>query len=280
LPNDSGSDAVASAAPMTGTDQVLFAVDDDGVALLTLNRPDRHNAWTPVMEHAYFDHLEAAGRDPAVRAIVVTGAGDSFCPGLDPGILADLTTGSRYSEDRRPQTFTTTVPTPVIAAINGNCAGIGLLQALYCDVRFVAAGARLSTAFSRRGLMAEDGASWLLSHMIGHARALELLLSGRVFTADEARELGLVHRVVETGPQTLASALEYARDLARNVSPHAMAMIKSQVYGDINSTLEQSRVRAQELVIEAKQHADFHEGVASFVEKRPPGFLAYPQPEA
>jgi len=272
--------AVEPAVSVTDTDQVLFTVDHDGVALLTLNRPDRHNAWTPVMEHTYFGHLDAAGRDPAVRAIVVTGAGDAFCPGLDPEVLGNLTSGSKYTENRRPQTFTTTVPKPVIAAINGNCAGIGLLQALYCDVRFVASGARLSTAFSRRGLMAEDGASWLLSHMIGHARALELLLSGRVFTAAEAHELGLVHWVVDGGPQTLANALDYAKDLATNVSPNAMALIKAQVYSDINRTLEQSRARAQELVVEAKQHPDFREGVASFVEKRAPRFLPYPPSEA
>jgi enoyl-CoA hydratase/carnithine racemase len=265
---------------MAEGDPVLFSVDDDGVALLTLNRPSRRNAWTPQMEHAYFDHLDAAGRDQAVRVIVVTGAGDSFCPGLDPEVLGDLTTGSKYTENRRPQTFTTTVPKPVIAAINGNCAGIGLLQALYCDVRFVAASARLSTAFSRRGLMAEDGASWLLSHMIGHARALELLLSGRVFTASEALELGLVHWVVETCPQTVARALEYARDLATNVSPNAMAMIKSQIYRDTNGTLEESRARAQRLVVEAKLHPDFGEGVASFLDKRAPRFLPYPQSEA
>jgi enoyl-CoA hydratase/carnithine racemase len=264
----------------TGTDQVLFSVDTDGVALLTLNRPGRRNAWTPAMEHAYFDHLDAAGRDPAVRVIVVTGAGESFCPGLDPDVLGNLTTGAKYTENRRPQTFTTTVPKPVIAAINGNCAGIGLLQALYCDVRFVAEGARLSTAFSRRGLMAEDGASWLLAHMIGHASALELLLSSRVFSAAEAHELGLVHRVVDGAQQTLTEALDYARELATRVSPHAMAMIKSQVYGDVNLTLEQSRVRAQELVVRAKLHPDFREGVASFVDKRAPRFLSYPRPEA
>jgi len=261
------------------SDQVLFSVEDDGVALLTLNRPGRRNAWTPAMEHAYFEHLAAAGRDPAVRAIVVTGTGDTFCPGLDPEVLGSLTTGSNYTENRRPQTFTTTVPKPVIAAINGNCAGIGLLQALYCDVRFVAESARLSTAFSRRGLMAEDGASWLLSNMIGHARALELLVSGRVITAREAHDLGLVHRVVETGPQTLIQALDYARSLATKVSPNAMAMIKSQIYRDTDSTLEQSRVRAQQLLVAAKQHPDFQEGVASFLEKRDPRFLPYPRPE-
>lgn len=260
-------------------EQVLYAVDADGVAMLTLNRPERRNAWTATMEHAYFSHLEAAGRDPAVRVVVVTGAGDSFCPGLDPEVLGNLTNGAKYTENRRPQTFTTTVPKPVIAAINGNCAGIGLLQALYCDIRFVAASARLSTAFSRRGLMAEDGASWLLSHMVGHARALELLMSGRVFSATEANSLGLVHEVV-AGDGTLARALEYARELAATTSPNALAMIKAQVYGDLNRTLEQSRVRAQELLVEAKRHPDFGEGVASFVEKRAPQFLPYPRPEA
>ncbi len=249
----------------------------DRVAVVTLNRPQRRNAWTAAMEHAYFDSLAAAGSDPAIRAIVVTGAGDSFCPGLDPEALAASARGARYDHDPRPRTFATTIPKPVIAAINGNCAGIGLLQALCCDVRFLDRRARLSTAFSRRGLPAEDGATWLLSRIVGQASALELLLSGRVLDADEARSLGLVHWVVEDG-QALTRALDYARDLAANVSPHSMMLIKSQMYTE--DTLEQSLSRALELIPVAKRHPDFREGVESFVEKRAPQFLPYPAPEA
>ena len=263
----------------TVTEEPVRYETSDGVAVVTLNRPQRRNAWTAAMEHAYYDSLAAAGDDPAVRVIVVTGAGTSFCPGLDPDVLGASTRGAHYDADPRPRTFATTIPKPVIAAINGNCAGIGLLQALCCDVRFVDRTARLSTAFSRRGLPAEDAATWLLSRMIGHARALELLLSGRVFDADEALRLGLVHWVVEDG-RTLPRALGYARDLAANVSPHSMMMIKSQMYADLDGTLQQSLSRARELIPVAKQHPDFREGVESFVEKRPPQFVPYPASEA
>jgi enoyl-CoA hydratase/carnithine racemase len=250
---------------------VLYEPGGDGVAVVTLNRPERRNAWTAAMEHAYFDALAAAGTDPAIRAIVVTGAGDSFCPGLDPQALDAAAQGARYDHDPRPRTFATTIPKPVIAAINGNCAGIGLTQALCCDVRFLDRRARLSTAFSRRGLPAEDAAAWLLSRMVGHARALELLLSGRVFDADEALALGVVHRVVDDG-RALARATEYARDLAVNVSPHSMRMIKAQMYAE--DTLRESLSRARDLVPVAKRHPDFAEGVASFVDKRPPRFTS------
>ena len=248
---------------------VCYDAGPDGIAVVTLNRPERRNAWTAAMEHAYFDALAGAGSDAAVRAIVVTGAGDSFCPGLDPEALALSAQGARYDHDPRPRTFATTIPKPVIAAINGNCAGIGLTQALCCDVRFLDRRARLSTAFSRRGLPAEDGAAWMLSRIVGHAGALELLLSGRVFGADEALALGVVHWVVDDG-QALARASEYARDLAANVSSHSMRMIKEQMYAD--DTLSESLARAADLVPVAKRHPDYREGVASFVEKRPPRF--------
>jgi enoyl-CoA hydratase/carnithine racemase len=260
---------------------VLYEVGDDGVAVVTLNRPQRRNAWTSAMEHAYYDSLAEAADDPRVRAIVVTGTGESFCPGLDPEALAASVGGARYDADPRPRTFATTVPKPVIAAINGNCAGIGLAQALCCDVRFVDSRARLSTAFSRRGLPAEDGTTWLLSRMVGHARALELLLSGRVLDAPEALALGLVHWIVEDAGACLTRATDYARDLAANVSPHSMAMIKAQMYADLDATLPQSLARARDLIQVAKRHPDYREGVESFVAKRPPRFPPYEkQPEA
>jgi enoyl-CoA hydratase/carnithine racemase len=256
---------------------VCYDARPDGVAVVTLNRPERRNAWTAAVEHAYFDALAAAGSDPAIRVIVVTGAGDSFCPGLDPDALAASAQGALYDHDSRPRTFATTIAKPVIAAINGNCAGIGLTQALCCDVRFLDRRARLSTAFSRRGLPAEDGAAWLLTRIAGHACALELLLSGRVFDAEEALALGLVHWVVGPG-EALSRAIAYARDLAAKVSPESMKMIKSQMYAE--DTLQQSLMRAHDLVAVAKRHPDFREGVESFVEKRAPRFLPYPAPEA
>jgi enoyl-CoA hydratase/carnithine racemase len=269
----------APTARVAASEPVGYDGAADGVAVITLNRPDRRNAWTSDMEHAYLDCLEAATRDPAVRAIIVTGAGESFCPGLDPEALRASSQGARYDHDPRPRTFAMSVPKPVVAAINGNCAGIGLMQALCCDVRILDARARLSTAFSRRGLPAEDGAAWLLTRTVGYARALELLLSGRVFDAQEALALGLVHEVVEPGT-ALVRALDYARDLAANVSPHSMSMIKSQMLADSHATLAESLERARALVQVAKRHPDFREGVDSFVERRAPRFAPFSHPEA
>jgi enoyl-CoA hydratase/carnithine racemase len=161
---------------------------DDGVALITLNRPERLNAWTDEMERAYFAALDECAASEHVRVIVVTGAGKGFCAGADMQQLQDLSDGSLSDserEARRPQSFPLSVPKPIIAAINGACAGIGLVQALMCDIRFGAEGAKFTTAFARRGLVAEHGISWILPRLVGPARALDLLLSGRVLLAGE-----------------------------------------------------------------------------------------------
>ena len=178
-------------------DLVRTEVDADGVATFTLNRPERRNAWTAAMENRYFDVLAAADTDPAVRVGVLTGAGTSFCPGMDMGRLAEVAGRPMDISARRPQYAPRLFRKPLIAAINGACAGIGLTQALMCDVRFAARGARFSTAFARRGLGAEYGMSWVLPRYVGVGNALDLLLSSRVFEADEARDLGLVNRVLE-----------------------------------------------------------------------------------
>jgi enoyl-CoA hydratase/carnithine racemase len=216
-------------------DLVLTEVDADGVATFTLNRPERRNAWTAAMENRYFDVLAAADADPAVRAGVLTGAGTSFCPGLDMGRLAEVAGRPVNIAARRPQYAPRLFRKPLIAAINGACAGIGLTQALMCDVRFAARGARFSTAFARRGLGAEYGMSWVLPRYVGVGHALDLLLSSRVFEAGEASELGLVNRVTEPA-EVLTVAREYARDLARNCSPAAMAVIRHQVLADLDAS--------------------------------------------
>jgi len=248
---------------------------EDGVALLTLNRPDRLNAWTDEMEHLYFDLLEECAGDPQVRVIVVTGAGRGFCAGADMQALQELGDDGP-SEDalaapRRPQSLPHSVPKPVLAAINGACAGIGLVQALMCDVRFAAAGAKLTTAFARRGLVAEHGISWILPRLVGPARALDLLLSGRVVLSDEALELGLVNRVLPP-EQLLEATLDYARLLAVNCSPASMASMKRQVYADLESGLEQATDEADRLMLESFTAPDFVEGVTSFLERRDPHF--------
>jgi enoyl-CoA hydratase/carnithine racemase len=187
------------------TSEVVQRSVEDGVAVLTLNRPERLNAWTQEMERDYFALLEDCGRSREVRAIVVTGAGRGFCAGADMQDLEQLGeagqraagnggAASAHAYERRAQTFPHTIPKPIIAAINGPCAGIGLVQALMCDVRFAAVDAKLTTAFARRGLIAEHGIGWILPRLIGPARALDLLFSARVILGEEAAQLGLVNR--------------------------------------------------------------------------------------
>ena len=159
----------------------------------------------------------------------------------------------------------------MIAAINGPCAGIGLVHAVMCDLRFVAAGAKLTTAFARRGLVAEHGLSWMLPRLVGPAHALDLLLSGRVVLGAEAAELGLVNRAVEDG-RALDEALEYARMLATQCSPASMAVMKRQVYADYEHSLAESLEEANRLMAESFSRPDFAEGVKSFVERREPNF--------
>lgn len=244
----------------------------NGVLTLTLHNPDRRNAWNPTMEATYFSLLEEADHDAEVRAIVVTGTGDMFCPGMDTQNLSETAdTGTLVFAHRRPQTSAHRVRKPMIAAVNGGCAGIGLVQALSCDVRFASTEARFSTAYARRGLPAEYGTSWLLPRLVGVENALDLLLSGRVVGADEAKAMGLVSRVVPP-TELLDAAQEYATDLAVHCSPRSMAAIKRQVYGDLSRPFGDAVVQALSLMREFAGSDDFAEGVASFVEKRTPRF--------
>ena len=256
--------------------EVVLKNVEDGVALLTLNRPDRLNAWTGEMERAYFGLLEQCAASEDVRVIVVTGAGRGFCAGADMKDLQQLGEGevteqNGAHEKRRPQSFPLSIPKPIIAAINGPCAGIGLVQALMCDLRFAAEGAKLTTAFARRGLVAEHGISWILPRLVGPARALDLLLSGRVVLAAEAAELGLVNRTFAP-EKLLDEALSYAREVAFNCSPASMATMKRQVYADLERPLPDALAEADRLMLASFDAPDFVEGVASFVERREPSF--------
>ena len=259
------------------SDPVLYQVLDSGVALVTFNRPDRLNAWTAALGDMYFGHLDAAMADPAVRAVVVTGAGKGYCAGADLQSLDALGSASPGERDgsmatgTRVQVEMLSMPKPIISAINGACAGLGLVQALMCDVRFAAAGAKFTTAFAKRGLIAEYGISWILPRLAGPAVALDLLLSSRVFLAEEARELGLVNRVL--APEDLLDhAISYAADMARSVSPTSMAVMKRQVYEDFSASATAAGDKAIRLMLDSLSRPDFAEGVASFVQKRDPNF--------
>jgi enoyl-CoA hydratase/carnithine racemase len=261
---------------MQGDDDLVGFEVEAGVATITFNRPERKNAWTVPMEQRYFDLLDTATADPQVRAIVVTGAGGAFCPGMDMGALSGLAGGGKGLDrtGRRPPDTPMMVPKPMIAAVAGPCAGLGLMQACMCDVRFVARGARLSTSFSRRGLSAEYVMGWLLPRLIGMESALDLLLSGRVFGAEEAAEVGLTRHLCEPD-DLLPAAQAYARDLAANCSPAAMAAIKFQVRGYQTLDLGQALDHSLALMAHFNRSPDFAEGVSSFVERRPPSFAPW-----
>jgi enoyl-CoA hydratase/carnithine racemase len=248
----------------------------DGVATITLHNPDRKNAWSLAMEHQYFARLDAAARAADVRAIVVTGAGRAFCPGMDMAALEQTAaSGGLDRTGRRPMHYALSIPKPMIAAINGACAGIGLIQALYCDLRFAARGARMSTSFTRRGLGAEYGTSWMLPRLVGLERALDLLLSGRTFDAEEAHAMGLVGRLCDAA-EVLREAQAYAADLARFSSPRAMAAVRYQVYADLGQDFDASWNRTLSIMQRMNAHPDFAEGVASFTERRDPDFESLP----
>jgi enoyl-CoA hydratase/carnithine racemase len=254
---------------------VLLDVADDGVATLTLNRPHRNNAWNPVLERRFYQLLGEADRDDRVRAVVLTGAGRSFCPGVDSQRLDGLAGAPLDLTDRISPAFTYALRKPLIAAVNGACAGLGLVQALMCDVRFAARGAKFATSFSRRGLAGEYGMTWILPRMIGTERALDLLISGRTINADEALAIGMVSRITEP-EEVLDAATAYARDLAANCSPTSMAIIKHQVLTTIDASYEEGMRGAYRAMAALAAGEDFREGMDSFLQKRPPKFPPLP----
>jgi enoyl-CoA hydratase/carnithine racemase len=253
---------------------VLYAVDD-GVALITLNRPDRLNAWNAELGTAYHDYLDQAEADPDVRVIVVTGAGRGWCAGADMDLLQGL--GGSVSGDRNgePDTRDTRrhleIKKPIIAAINGACAGLGFVYAIAADLRFAAEGAKFTTAFSQRGLIAEYGSSWYLPRLVGQSVALDLLMSGRVFLAEEAKELGVVNKVFPP-EDLLAETMAYAKQMAASASPTSMAIMKDQIYRHPSMSVDDAVAESIDMMNASLRRPDFKEGVASFVEKRPPRF--------
>ncbi|WP_029137318.1 enoyl-CoA hydratase/isomerase family protein [Nakamurella lactea] len=244
------------------TPEPTVLVENHGpVRQLTLNRPDRRNAFTPAMTELFADLLVDAGRDPSVRAIVVAGSGDHWSVGADRKRLAELANHPappQIPEDIGRWDVPRRIPKPVIAAIGGNCAGIAMVIALSCDVRFAAADVTFSTAYSRLGLVAERGLSWLLTHTCSPGVAIDLLLSSRKVGADEASRIGLVSEVTEPG-RVQGRALEYASELAGTISPWSMAMIKQQFQRDLQGSYPEAVRRAMGYTRIALDRAEFRE---------------------
>jgi enoyl-CoA hydratase/carnithine racemase len=264
---------------MVSAEQMKFDVSER-VATITFDRPDRMNAWTPVMESELRRLMAIASEDDEVRAIVITGAGKGFCAGADMARLSGTASGSApaapvvppESDDDLAQRYSylLAVPKPIIAAINGAVAGVGLCIALYCDLRFMAAGAKLTTSFARRGLIAEHGSAWMLSRLIGPMNAADILLSGRAIEAAEAERLGLVRMLP---PETFRETVQQtASDFANLCSPRSMRIIKQQLTAAPRQTLAEATQLANREVAICRGTEDFKEGVAHFVEKRAPRF--------
>ncbi len=259
----------------------------DAVATITLHRPERMNAWTGRMHTEYRALLARAADDVTVRVIVVTGSGRSFCVGADtqaleghvargsydPGVGGDL---ARPGYGVRPEfdadfAYHFGIPKPILAAINGPAAGVGLVLACYCDLRFAAAGVKLTTSHGRLGLPAEYGLSWLLPRLVGLTRAADILLSSRVLVSEEAERLGLVNRVVAPA-DLLTSTYDYARRLATEIAPSSLAASKLQMYTDLHRDAAASVRDANTRLATMMEGTDFAEGVAALTEKRPPRF--------
>ena len=271
-----------------GWEQIVYDVEDR-IATVTLNRPEKLNAWTRVMDREVREAMAQAAQDEGVRVIVLTRAGRGFCAGADMDLLAGISGRGAAAANEIPQpppappaagaradfpgryAYFPTIPKPILAALNGPTAGLGLVVALYCDLRFAGDAAVFTTAFSRRGLVAEHGISWMLPRLVGLPHALDLMLSARRIDAAEALAMGLVNRVLPQAELT-AGVRAYARELADLVSPRSLAVMKRQLWTAQLQTLAEATAVADEEMVRSFGTADFKEGVAHFVEKRPPRF--------
>lgn len=266
---------------------VLYEVRS-GVALITLNRPDRLNAWTGRMGQELRWCFTEADADPEVRVIVLTGAGRGFCAGADFKALDKMTGTGEYDAGTPAEgavplpasaqpdfaheySFMLGLRKPVIACVNGAAAGVGFVMMCFADIRFAAAGAKLTTSFGRLGLPAEHGVSWMLARLVGPARAADLLFSSRVVLAEEALEIGLVN-FVHPGADVVDAALAYARRMASEISPKSLLTMKRQLWNDLLRNLDESAGESEQLIREMIGGADFREGVAAHQEKRAPEF--------
>jgi enoyl-CoA hydratase/carnithine racemase len=259
----------------------------DGIALITLNRPHRNNAWTGRMAFEYRTAMQMAEQDERVGVIVVTGEGRYFCVGADSRALDRFAESGRYESGvrdplpepgepehpayRTPFGFPLAVAKPVIAAVNGAVAGVGFVLACFTDVRFGAAGGKWTPSGSKLGLPAEHAISWILPRLIGYGRAAEWLLSSRVVLSEEARAMGLVHEV-HPPEQVLEATLDYARRLIDEAAPSSLRTTKRQLTCDLFRPLAESADEANRLVEEMIGSDEYRQGVRALVEKRPPGF--------
>jgi len=257
--------------------ELLYDVQDR-VATITLNRPERMNAWTPTTELELRSAVSEAVADDGVRCIVLTGAGRGFCAGADMSRLNAAAQGasaappppSGEGDLEQRYSYLLGVPKPLIAGINGAVAGVGVCITLYCDLRYMAAGAKLTTPYARRGLVAEHGCAWMLPRLIGPMHAADLLLSGRIVEAAEAAQMGLVKMLDAEGFGAAVHAR--ASELANLCSPRSIRIMKQQLVLSTRQSLAQATLMANEENAKCRDTNDFREGVAHYLEKRQPQF--------
>jgi enoyl-CoA hydratase/carnithine racemase len=265
--------------------EIIYTVDG-AAAIISFNRPDKLNALTRKTLLEMQNAIGEAEQDQNIVGIILTGEGRGFCSGMDLEVVNAAT--SDGIEDRPTErapagdpsmgsdfedglTFLMSVRKPVIAAVNGPCAGYGLSIALFCDLRFVADSVRFTTAFSKLGLVAEHGQSWILPRLIGPAKALDLFWSSKKLTAVEAMEIGMVDRVVPV-EQVVSDAVTYIQELAQNNAPYSLMRMKRQVYRHLNMSLGDAMAETNELMVESLKRSDVAEGVSAFTEQRAPNF--------
>jgi len=259
--------------------QILYAVDE-GVLTITLNRPERLNAWTPTMGNELMEALDRADADDQIRAVIITGAGRGFCAG------ADLAAGGE-TFDWRARGGDGEVPRdgggrfvlrvfectkPVIAAINGPAVGVGATMTLPMDIRLAADDARIGFVFARRGIVPEACSSWFLPRLVGISRAMEWVATGRVFGAQEALDGGFV-RSLHPGDELLDAARAIAREIAENTAPVSVALARRLMWMMLGAEHPMLAHRADSRAMFARgQSDDAREGITAFLEKRPAAF--------
>jgi enoyl-CoA hydratase/carnithine racemase len=258
---------------------------DGGIATVELHRPERMNAWTGRMHTEYRWCLAEADRDPAARAIVVTGAGRGFCVGGDakaleghaekggydpgtPAVMAEPGFGVAAEFDAS-FAYQFGLQKPIVAAINGPAAGVGLALACFTDLRFAAAGIKMTTAHGKLNLPAEYGLSWILPRLVGLTRANDLLLTSRAFLAEEAKDMGMLNEVYPR-EELLEHTYAYVQRMIETVSPNSLKQTRWQVYRDLHRDAATAVRDSEALIDEMMKEADYREGVEAFVEKRPP----------